>query len=99
MADSDQALPSERAEWPDGHRRLSGLHLRKTKGSLRLMRYRPKSPSERQEMMAAIGIQSVEELFHSIPASYRLKRPLQFPRPLSEMAIIDYFLPRPAHTT
>jgi glycine dehydrogenase subunit 1 len=55
------------------------------------MRYLPKSPSERQEMMAALGIQSVEELFHSIPASYRLKRPLNLPGPLSEMEIIDYF--------
>ncbi len=55
------------------------------------MRYLPKSPSERQEMMAAVGIQSIEELFHSIPASYRLKRPLKLPGPLSEMEIIDYF--------
>ena len=35
------------------------------------MRYLPKSPSERQEMLAAIGVQSVDELFQSIPEKFR----------------------------
>ncbi|HEX2711717.1 MAG TPA: aminomethyl-transferring glycine dehydrogenase subunit GcvPA, partial [Candidatus Acidoferrales bacterium] len=60
------------------------------------MRYLPKSPDERNQMLAAIGARSAEELFASIPAEYRLKRPLQLPGPLSEMEIIDYFRARAA---
>ena len=60
------------------------------------MRYLPKSPSERQEMLAALGARSIEELFTSIPAAYRLKRPLAIPGPLSEAEIIAYFRARAA---
>ncbi len=58
------------------------------------MRYLPKSPSERQAMLEAIGARSSEDLFTSIPAAYRLKRPLNLPGPLSEMEIIEYFRAR-----
>ena len=37
------------------------------------MRYLPKSPAERQEMLAAIGVKSIDELFSSIPERYRLE--------------------------
>jgi glycine dehydrogenase subunit 1 len=63
------------------------------------MRYLPKSPSERQEMLAAIGALSIEELFASIPAKFRLKEPLRLPGPLSEMEIIDYFRARGAENS
>ena len=36
------------------------------------MRYLPKSPTDRAQMMSEIGIQSVDELFAPIPAEYRL---------------------------
>ena len=55
------------------------------------MRYLPKSPAERQEMLAAIGVKSVEELFSTIPETYRLKKPLNLPGPLSEPEVIEYF--------
>ena len=55
------------------------------------MRYLPKSPSERREMLDAIGVRSVEELFHSIPEAFRLQAPLQLPGPLSEAELIQYF--------
>jgi glycine dehydrogenase subunit 1 len=58
------------------------------------MRYLPKSPSERQEMLDAIGAGSIGELFESIPAEFRLQGPLPLPGPLSEMEIIDYFQAR-----
>jgi glycine cleavage system P protein (glycine dehydrogenase) subunit 1 len=58
------------------------------------MRYLPKSPSERQEMLDAIGAGSIGELFESIPAEFRLQGPLSLPGPLSEMEIIDYFQAR-----
>ena len=58
------------------------------------MRYLPKSPGERQAMLAAVGARSAEELFASIPAAYRLQQPLRLPGPLSEMEIIEYFRAR-----
>jgi glycine dehydrogenase subunit 1 len=60
------------------------------------MRYLPKSDSERREMLAAVGLQKIEELFHSIPEQYRLTRPLRVPGPFSEKEIIDYFRARGA---
>ncbi len=63
------------------------------------MRYLPKSPSERQAMLDAIGARSAEDLFTSIPAAYRLKRPLNLPGPLSEMEIIEYFRARAAENS
>ncbi len=58
------------------------------------MRYLPKSPSEREEMLESIGVDSVEELFQSIPEKFRLRKPLDLPGPLSEMEIIQYFQAR-----
>jgi len=58
------------------------------------MRYLPKSPAERQEMLAAIGAESIEELFSSIPERYRLRKPLNLPGPFSEAEIIQYFSER-----
>ena len=63
------------------------------------MRYLPKSPAERQEMLAAIGVDSVEELFSSIPERYRLKKPLDLPGPLSEAEVIGYFKERAAENS
>jgi glycine dehydrogenase subunit 1 len=58
------------------------------------MRYLPKSPAERQQMLATIGVKSVEELFSSIPEAYRLKKPLSLPGPYSEQEVIEYFQSR-----
>src|SRR5256885_868024 len=54
------------------------------------MRYLPKSPAERQEMLAAIGAGSIDELFSSIPERYRLREALKLPGPLSEAEVIRY---------
>ena len=35
------------------------------------MRYLPKSPADRQQMLREIGIKSIDELFAPIPAEYR----------------------------
>jgi glycine dehydrogenase subunit 1 len=58
------------------------------------MRYLPKSPAEREEMLAAIGVKSIDELFSSIPEAYRLKEPLNLPGPMSEAEVIQYFQER-----
>jgi glycine dehydrogenase subunit 1 len=58
------------------------------------MRYLPKSPAERQEMLSAIGAKSIDELFSSVPERYRLREALKLPGPLSEAEIIRYFSER-----
>jgi len=58
------------------------------------MRYLPKSPAERQEMLAAIGAKSIDELFASIPERFRLKQALKLPGPFSEAEVIQYFKER-----
>src|SRR5580704_7039637 len=63
------------------------------------MRYLPKSPSERRQMLDAIGARSIDELFSSIPEALRLKRPLDFPGPLSEAELIQYFRERAAENS
>jgi glycine dehydrogenase subunit 1 len=58
------------------------------------MRYLPKSPAERQEMLSAIGAKSIDQLFSSVPERYRLREALKLPGPLSEAEIIRYFSER-----
>ena len=55
------------------------------------MRYLPKSPAEREKMLAEIGVASIDELFSVIPAEHRLRRELDVPRAYAESEIIDYF--------
>jgi glycine dehydrogenase subunit 1 len=43
------------------------------------LRYIPNSPEERKEMLQAIGLESAEELFDSIPQDLLLKQPLNTP--------------------
>jgi glycine dehydrogenase subunit 1 len=63
------------------------------------MRYLPKSPAERQEMLSAIGAESIEELFSSIPERYRVREALKLPGPFSEAEIIQYFTDRAAENS
>ena len=58
------------------------------------MRYLPKSPAERQEMLSAIGAKSINELFECIPERYRLRDALKLPGPMSEAEVISYFQDR-----
>ena len=55
------------------------------------MRYLPKSPAEREQMLKQIGASSIDDLFSTIPAEYRLTRDLDVPRQQAESEIIDYF--------
>src|ERR1700760_2320358 len=55
------------------------------------MRYLPKSPAERKQMLKAIGANAIDDLFAIIPAEYRLTRDLDVPRQQAESEIIDYF--------
>ncbi|MDQ2855586.1 MAG: aminomethyl-transferring glycine dehydrogenase subunit GcvPA [Acidobacteriota bacterium] len=55
------------------------------------MRYIPNSSAERAEMLKQIGLNSVEELFHSIPEELRLQRQLDTPAALSEIELLAGF--------
>ena len=63
------------------------------------MRYLPKSPAERKEMLGAIGVENVEELFSTIPEDFRLKEALKLPGPYSEAEVISYFESRAKETS
>jgi glycine dehydrogenase subunit 1 len=63
------------------------------------MRYLPKSPAERQEMLVAIGAKSIDELFSSIPERFRLRKPLNLPAAMSEAEVIGYFKERAAENS
>ncbi len=58
------------------------------------MRYLPKSPTDRDAMLKAIGVRSIDDLFAPIPAQYRLNRDLAVPRQMAESEIVDWFKQR-----
>src|SRR6267142_2433157 len=58
------------------------------------MLYLPKSTTERQEMLSAVGVKSINELFECIPERYRLREALKLPGPFSEAEVISYFQDR-----
>ncbi len=51
------------------------------------MAYLFDTPEQRQHMLAAIGIQHVDELFNQIPAELQLNRELNLPPAVSELAL------------
>jgi glycine dehydrogenase subunit 1 len=55
------------------------------------MRYLPKSPADRVDMLREIGAGNIDDLFSTIPAEYQLTRDLKVPRQHSEQEIIAYF--------
>jgi len=60
------------------------------------VRYLPKSPADRVEMLAAInevtpGVDSINDLFSTIPAEVQLQRDLAIPRQHSESEVLDGF--------
>ncbi len=50
--------------------------------------YVPNTDADRQQMLAMIGVASVEDLFHDVPASHRFPR-LNLPAPVSEYEILQ----------
>src|SRR2546422_10844642 len=71
LADQNSSRQSRRTQRVDGCRRVRGFHRGQGQGSIRLMRYLPKSPAEREQMLAAIGAKSIDELFSEIPERFR----------------------------
>jgi glycine dehydrogenase subunit 1 len=62
------------------------------------MRYLPKSQTDRETMLREIGATSIDDLFDSIPAEYRLKRDLDIPRQYAESEIVEFFRERAANS-
>jgi glycine dehydrogenase subunit 1 len=54
-----------------------------------MARYTSATEQDRREMLEAIGVSSVEELFRDIPASLRLDRPLELGEGLSEQEVYE----------
>jgi glycine dehydrogenase subunit 1 len=52
------------------------------------LRYIPNSPEERAEMLTAVGLNSAEELFNSIPADLLLREQLKTPAAISELELL-----------
>src|ERR1700730_5884093 len=63
------------------------------------MRYLPKSPAERQDMLAAISAKSIDDLFSRLPERFRRREALKLPGPLSQPEVIDYFKARSAENS
>jgi len=55
------------------------------------MRYIPSSKSDRKDMLQAIGVSSIDDLFAGIPENLRLRRLLDLPRALSEPELLGFF--------
>ena len=54
------------------------------------MRYIPHTDKDRQDMLAAVGVRSTDQLFSDISPAVRLNRPLNLPAALSEMELADH---------
>jgi glycine dehydrogenase subunit 1 len=54
------------------------------------VRYIPSSPEERRRLLRAVGLQTSEQLFDSIPREFRLQRSLDLPDPMTEADLTAY---------
>lgn len=52
-----------------------------------MMRYLPHNDADRADMLARIGVRTIDDLFADIPADKRLRRPLPLPNHQSEMSV------------
>ncbi len=52
-------------------------------------KYIPATDAEREEMLRAVGVASVEDLFADVPPPVRLRRPLDLPPPLSDPELVS----------
>jgi glycine cleavage system P protein (glycine dehydrogenase) subunit 1 len=53
-------------------------------------RYTSATDADRREMLAAIGVDSIEELFRELPAAVRLHEPLALPAGMAEQDVYDH---------
>ena len=51
------------------------------------MRYTPHTPSDKEQMLHVIGIDSVEELYRHVPETLRNRAKIDLPEGLTELAV------------
>ena len=51
------------------------------------MRYLPLTPDDREAMLAAIGVKSIDDLFVDVPGAARLDGPVDLPRVAGELEV------------
>jgi len=54
-------------------------------------RYIPHTKEDIRNMLDAIGVRNLEDLFDAIPKEYKLSKPLNLPEPLSEPDLVRHF--------
>src|SRR3954451_22254890 len=54
-----------------------------------MTRYTSATDQDRREMLARIGVDSIDDLFEAIPESLRLKQPLDLPEGMSEQDVFE----------
>ena len=54
------------------------------------LRYLPHTKEDVREMLEAIGMKRVEDIFEAIPKKFRVSKPINIPQPLSETDLIRY---------
>jgi glycine dehydrogenase subunit 1 len=54
------------------------------------MAYIANTPDDTRQMLAAVGLDSIDQLFDMIPAELRLKTPLRVPAALTELELTDH---------
>src|SRR5947207_2356657 len=64
-----------------------------------MSRYTSTTEQDRREMLAKIGVRSLEDLFDAIPDSLRLKRPLDLPDGMAEQDVFDHLSKLAARNT
>jgi glycine dehydrogenase subunit 1 len=55
------------------------------------MRYLPHTAADRRDMLAKVGVASIDDLFRDVPAAARLDRPLDLPAHMGEMEVERLF--------
>jgi len=54
------------------------------------MRYLPHTPEDIEEMLQVVGVESIDDLFSTVPSEFRTETPLDLPAPLSEWELNDH---------
>jgi glycine dehydrogenase subunit 1 len=54
------------------------------------MRFIPVTCEQREAMLRAVGVTSVDDLFDAVPESVRLEHPLGLPEGMTEPALVDH---------
>src|ERR1700722_4095463 len=87
-SDGRGLVSHRQARRPQGIGRADGRgRLRRLCGGAGLMRYLPLTPADRQQMLAAIGASSIDDLFADVPPAARLDSLVDLPLAQGELEV------------